>query len=104
MSSEYLPTVPEVLERDLAKVEAQIAPLEEERRRLKQAIRLFKGGAERQRRSDTGDRLRALVEAEPGLTTKQIAERLQISIPYVYDLVAKDVSISRDETGVHFIP
>jgi hypothetical protein len=98
------PTVPEVLERDLAKVEAQIAPLEEERRRLKQAIRLFSGEAARQRRTDTGERLHALVQAEPGLTTKQIAERLQISLPYVYDLVAKVASISRDETGAHYIP
>ena len=104
MSSDYLPTVHEVLERDLAKVEAQIAPLEEERRRLKQAIRLLRGGAARQRRTDTGERLHALVQSEPGLTTKQIAERLQISLPYVYDLVAKDASISRDETGIHYIP
>ncbi len=104
MSKAKKPEALDVLERDLSDVEARISALRDERQAIRRAIAALGGQSSRPRRHDTGQKLRALVEAEPGLTTKQIAERLEISLPYVYGLVAKDASISRDETGVHYIP
>ncbi len=104
-SEQYSPTVLEVLERDLQALEEELAPLLEKRRALKKSIDLFSGEGERRRRRNTAQELYDLVKAEPGLTTRQIAQRLKISIPYVYDLVGKEaVKVERDDTGVHYVP